>query len=431
MKKIVIFINSYNDVDNILPFIDYILLNNIAKIVLYKAKLSSLSSCKDHLDYLKNTYDLIPIDYEMNFSMFCKGILSAHEKIERFAYRAKSNSFLIPILFLSSILKIVTGYLLERELNRKQIALNSDIAMIDFGKELGLMGREITSHFQNAKIAVVGYLHGFCIYTNIGSSKKDRVVLSPLKKIIIKLAKPTKNRVYCDRYVVGIGQRKSYFSTSMMLNYKKQYLNRVHEIGIPRFTSEWILKYRKNVINPKEFIYGDKHKLNVVLFISNSRYNVDVKELIRTFEELSLSNNINFVYKPHTRTGIDNAGLNNNLKAYDATAISSLELSSWADVGILYGTSIGFQLLQDRVPIIMPRYVHSNSTIFEENDVCIVADNLEYLMNILSSSIEEINNMVNNEKVEQFIKHFVYGNESYDSCMNKFYQYSIYGHIQD
>ena len=128
MKKIVIFINSYNDVDNILPFIDYILLNNIAKIVLYKAKLSSLSSCKDHLDYLKNTYDLIPIDYEMNFSMFCKGILSAHEKIERFAYRAKSNSFLIPILFLSSILKIVTGYLLERELNRKQIALNSDIA---------------------------------------------------------------------------------------------------------------------------------------------------------------------------------------------------------------------------------------------------------------------------------------------------------------
>ena len=91
MKKIVIFINSYNDVDNILPFIDYILLNNIAKIVLYKAKLSSLSSCKDHLDYLKNTYDLIPIDYEMNFSMFCKGILSAHEKIELTIKRIITN----------------------------------------------------------------------------------------------------------------------------------------------------------------------------------------------------------------------------------------------------------------------------------------------------------------------------------------------------
>ena len=42
LKKISIFIDSYNDVDHITPFVDYLLSNKKAKITLYKRKTSNL-----------------------------------------------------------------------------------------------------------------------------------------------------------------------------------------------------------------------------------------------------------------------------------------------------------------------------------------------------------------------------------------------------
>ena len=38
MKDIIIFIDSYNDFDQILPFIDYVLSRQKAKIILYKTR---------------------------------------------------------------------------------------------------------------------------------------------------------------------------------------------------------------------------------------------------------------------------------------------------------------------------------------------------------------------------------------------------------
>jgi len=421
MKNIVIFIDSYNDTDHILPFIDYVLLNQKANVVLYTTKNNSLNSCKDHLQYLKKVHNLVPVNYDQGFGKKYSILINAYWKFRFLSYKGKRKSYLLPLLFLFYWLQPIFVYFTQREINRIQKHINADVIMMDFGKEISLYGHAIVKYSQNNSIPVIGYLHGFSIYTNTDSLQKDKKKLNPVKKTLSKLTRSKIKRVYFDRYVVGKKQRETHFRSSMMGNYDEKCLDRVHEIGLPRFASEWIYKYEKYVISSKRFAYGDSNKINVVLFMNSPKYNVLADHLISTIKALSSCSNINFVFKPHTRDGLSRIN-SKEINGYNASEISSLELSSWADVGIVYGSSIAFQLLQDDVVLIVPKYIHLNTTVFEESSVCVLSNSLDDLINILSHSKEDVYSMINKKNVSNFIKYYVYGgNSSYDKLMDKFY----------
>ena len=424
LKNIIIFIDSYNDVDHILPFIDYVLLNQKAKIILYRAKKSDLSGCVDHLKYLQTTYGLIPVNYDQFFSKKYTVFMNVYWKLLAFSNRAKQNSYLLLFLILVSRLRFVVIYLTRQEVNRVQENINADIIMMDNGKETSLYGSAIVKYAQNKSIATVGYLHGFSIYTNTDTLQKDKIVLNPVKKLILRLSKPAVIPTYFDRYVTGIRQKKSFFSSSQMPHFEECYLSRVLEVGMPRFSKEWIFKYKEKVIRSQGFTYGDTNKINVILFMSHPQYNVLADELMATIKILSSCNTINFVYKPHTRNGLDRINLK-KLNGYDASKVSSLELSSWADVGIVYGSSVEFQLLNDDVPLIMPKYLHLNTTIFEENNVCIVVNNINEMISIFSKTKKEISDMIIRKNVSKFIRNYVYGGNDYSSLMKDFYRSSV------
>ena len=91
LKKISIFIDSYNDVDHITPFVDYLLSNKKAKITLYKTKTSNLIGCEYHLQYLKEVYGLIPVYYDKDFSSMYIMLMSMYWKLCFFSNRAKRN----------------------------------------------------------------------------------------------------------------------------------------------------------------------------------------------------------------------------------------------------------------------------------------------------------------------------------------------------
>jgi len=427
LKKIIIFIDSHNDVDHILPFVDYVLKNKKANITLYKLSTSNLTGCKDHLQYLRDKYKLIPENYDDSFSNFYKYVAKVYLVMRNFSAKAKQNSYFLPFLILLARTYSIMSLLTYLEVKRIHKNLSVDVVMMDFGKELQFIGTAIVKCFRDNSTDVVGYLHGFSIYTNLDPLQKDKASLSWLKKFITSLAKPRRKRVYCDRYVVGNGQRHTYFCTSMMANYNKKYLDRVCEVGMPRFASEWIYEYKKNVIKPQKFAYGDSNKINVALFMSHPQYNVNIDLLTLTVRQLSKCERINFIYKPHTRNFLGRINRDELGSGYDASDISSLELSSWADVGIVYGSSIAFQLIHDRVPVIMPRYIHKNATIFEENKVCIVVDSLNDLMNVINLSGEEILDSIDQDKVNAFMKYYIYGNGNYDDLMSNFYK-SVVGY---
>tara|TARA_Y100000031_G_C8134567_1_gene344598 strand:+ start:169 stop:717 length:549 start_codon:yes stop_codon:yes gene_type:complete len=174
-------------------------------------------------------------------------------------------------------------------------------------------------------------------------------------------------------------------------------------------------------MNNKQFVYGDENKLNVVLFLSQLHLNVYEMELVNTLQELSKIDNINFVYKPHTRGfyGIDESTIN----GVNASNVGSILLSAWADVGIVISSSIGLQLLLDNVPIIVPSYVSSNDYTIEKYKICITANSLDDLITILSDNTkEDIAKLIDNRKKEKFLNKFLDANKSYKQIMQEYYE---------
>ena len=57
MKKILLFVKSFNDFDQALPFIDYIVSNTDDKILVWSFD-KGLSGCREHKKYLKNNLNV-------------------------------------------------------------------------------------------------------------------------------------------------------------------------------------------------------------------------------------------------------------------------------------------------------------------------------------------------------------------------------------
>jgi hypothetical protein len=129
--------------------------------------------------------------------------------------------------------------------------------------------------------------------------------------------------------------------------------------------------------------------------------------------------NINFVYKPHTRNGLDGIDTT-RMKGFDASNVSSVLLSEWADIGIDIGSSITIQLLIDNVPVIVPTFICNNSTIFQEMGVCSEVASIKGLISAIENTK---NNKVDKDKrIDKFISEIVYGNRDYNDLLDCFYE---------
>jgi len=420
-KRIVFFIKSFNDFDNILPIIHFFNKNYSEHTINIFSLVKDMKNFSDHTDYCVNnlnTHVYYLFDIDKSISNF---MLNSLIKVSRKLSRRKNNIFFIPLLLLNGRLKYAIQLLSNIVINRFSfLADNNTIMLIDFGNELSILGHSLVKLANNNKIPVIGYLHGYSIYLNKDTLTIDKSNIGHIKKTIIRLSKHNKKRLYCDCYLTGLSQKENFFKSRQMANFSEKEIRRVNEIGIPRYTKEWIEIYRKNVIKSSEFYYGDGKKLNVCMFLSHPKYNVDLKSLYDLIYEISLIENINFVIKPHTRNNFN--GLSKEkMFAYDASSISSVLLSKWSDVGIVYGSSIAIQLLIDSVPVIVPSFIDSNYTILQDRKVCIDSKNIRETIDLLNGlDKNNVDALIDSKYVDKFIGNIVYGEKKYNKMMNGF-----------
>jgi hypothetical protein len=346
-------------------------------------------------------------------------------------YKSKRNSYLLPFSIASSYSLKILSNLYGTAINNTLKQLNPNKIIMDNGFELSFHGEGIINFARKEKVPVICYSHGYSIYSNQNPLTKDRNNIGFLKSTIIRLATFTKKRIYADCYLTGPKQKDTYFTTpGMSGKYDPTKLYKVHEIGMPRYTYEWCTKYRNMILKEESFTYGDSNKLNVVLYMTHPKYSVNLRELYKLIERLSSLNFINFVYKPHTRTGLEMIN-KNMLNGFDAGDVNSILLSEWADIAVIYGSSISFQLLIDRTPIVVPTFVHGNKTILEDNEVCIKSNSLDELINTLTEySNKNYVDYQNDKNIELFINEYMYGNKSHDQMMQQYYD-SIENCAQD
>jgi hypothetical protein len=437
----IIFIHEYTELDMIMPFIDYVVTKHNVRVTLYTdykltmhydVSQSALQSglyhnpnisdaaCY-HLEYLRK-YHKIKLKYFLEEQPFRKHryVLLLHDKVKQFQRRRmKTKKKFSNIDFMISLASMImiraAEYIIEKSIKGYVGKLNvSDKILMYFNGEISFPFSAIVDFAKKRDIRTVGYFQGFYIYSNLQVTNKTKSGKRGLKARLLNIFAHRK-RVYCACYLAGRTMRATFFSSNVALAFKE--VDKILETVTPRFTKGWIKTFRTFLNKKEQFNYGDEKKTNVVFFLSQVKQNVKEREYYDIFNRLSEINNINFVYKSHPRRTIDLG------KGYNASNVNSFHLSVWADVCILFGSSIAIHLLLENIPIIVPSFVHTNSTILEKHKICVTANSLDELINILENNTkDDIRKLIDNARVEKFLNKYLDAHKDYEQIMQEYYE---------
>jgi hypothetical protein len=184
---------------------------------------------------------------------------------------------------------------------------------------------------------------------------------------------------------------------------------KIFVLGSSRYCGEWIAQNKK--IMPRLIKPNDKGtaKLKVIFMTSKPQCRVDIERMLNTFDLLSNLSEIQVMVKPHTRMGA-RAKLFDNLPLFNASGVLTAELCEWADVMLIIGSSVMTEALMQGRPVLYLKYLHANTTLFEEYGACWTIQNETELENALQSlKINKMDVPYSDENVNGFLSEVVYG----------------------
>lgn len=141
--------------------------------------------------------------------------------------------------------------------------------------------------------------------------------------------------------------------------------------GSPRFYPEWA---RKNASLCPAYSPAFDHgvRLKVAFMQFQKDYNINKGEIEKTLKVLSRNPELCVVVKDSTRAGKEyfnrsklSGQLGDSLMEWCGNEVHSPSLIDWADCVIVFGSSIGLEVLIHDKFLINPLFFHSNSTLYE------------------------------------------------------------------
>jgi hypothetical protein len=233
--------------------------------------------------------------------------------------------------------------------------------------------------------------HGVFIYTNrhvrIGTTEESRLDKFNCFDFIV-----TQNRLRKDVLVrAGVEERK------------------IHVLGSARYSDEWMELNRKILPRTGKLNGVASSSLKAVFMTTRFAYRVDVDRMLATFDRLSSVPGLHLVVKPHTRSGKE-AEVYERLPVGSVSDISSVELCEWADIVLVIGSSILIEPLKMNKPVLYLKYLHENTTQYEEMDACWTINDEQELMTALTALKDDLNRVpYSREHVDSFVSEIVFG----------------------
>jgi hypothetical protein len=182
-------------------------------------------------------------------------------------------------------------------------------------------------------------------------------------------------------------------------------------LGSARYCDEWMTQHKRIVpIEMASVVPGNK-KLRAVFMTTRPQFRIDVDRMMKTFDILSRLEGVDVVIKPHTRTGKE-AHIYDNLSLSNLSDVSSVELSEWADVMLVIASSIIIEALFRGKPALYLKYLHANTTQYEELGACWIINHEEELIRALRSLQEGKRELpYTKENVNRFLSEIIYGGQ--------------------
>lgn len=161
-------------------------------------------------------------------------------------------------------------------------------------------------------------------------------------------------------------------------------VEKIFVLGCARYSEEWLEQNKKIIPRRIDPDKQDQRKLKVVFMPSKPQCQVDLDRLNATCNILAGIEDIDVMVKPHTRAGGEQHLFEGN-SLLDASHILTAELCEWADVSIVVGSSVITEALMGKKPALYLKYLHANTTLFEELGACWTIHDENELKNALIS----------------------------------------------
>jgi len=180
-------------------------------------------------------------------------------------------------------------------------------------------------------------------------------------------------------------------------------------LGSARYCEEWLQQNNRILPRVIESDFGSSAKLKVVLMMSKPQCRVDMQRMFKTCAMLADFHDIEALVKPHTRTTKDKSLLD-DVHLPKVPHVLTPELCGWADAVLVVGSSVITEALMTGKPALYLKYLHGNTTLFEELGACWTIHDEAELKNALLS-LQENNAVVpyGHEQVDRFLSETVYG----------------------
>jgi len=188
---------------------------------------------------------------------------------------------------------------------------------------------------------------------------------------------------------------------------------RIKEIGSMRYCREWLSIYGRHIIADTFNTEGQKN-LRLIIFLSQSFYNVNNDHLTNLIETITSLGDLTIVIKPHTR-GISANYIkkiigSSNVQVHEE--MSSVALVDWADAAVVYGSSIAIQVLAAGKALLYPTYIDGNTVHFSDMKACWEFSNSAEIIPILKKlMVDKQYRPYRDEDVTNFLKKVVYAGD--------------------
>jgi hypothetical protein len=256
-------------------------------------------------------------------------------------------------------------------------------------------------------IPVLALPHGVFIYTNklekSGATDERAYDKYNLFDYII-----TQNQLRKDR-LVDAGVRKE----------------KVYVLGSARYCDEWMAQNKRILHRVMKAEDKSCKKLKAVFMTTRFAFRIDVDRMLKTFDLLSKINDIEVMVKPHTRTGKEGE-FYDALPLKNSADISSVELCEWADVILVIASSIIVEALVQNKPVLYLKYLHANTTQYEEMGACWTIENeseLEEALLNLRDGKAYIPYSTNH--VANFLSEIIYGGPGKRNVLRDYEQFIV------
>lgn len=202
-------------------------------------------------------------------------------------------------------------------------------------------------------------------------------------------------------------------------------------LGSTRYCEEW---QRINLdIQPERFTPRKSldFAYRTVFMLPQWDYNADFDATMRTLRRLSSEPWLHLVIKPGTREVEARPSYLKELESLPnvevAGDVGSVPLIRWADAVIVVGSSIALEVLLQGKAHLYPKYLHDNTTVFEEAGAAWTVNDDEELVEALRKLSQGQPPSYGEEEISKVITQLVLGNSSETDVLGSYVDFILGG----